>query len=49
MYEKRDLFETANFSWINGDKIENSKTIVSTTGTYPNIPQKFLPKISSSF
>jgi hypothetical protein len=53
MYEKWHFFETVDdfrdFSWINGDKIENSKTIVSTTDTYPNIPRKFRPKISSSF
>ena len=47
------LFETTDdfvdFSWINGEKLKNSKTIVSTTGTSPNIPRKFQSKISSSF
>ena len=38
-----------DFSWMNGDKIENSKTIVSTTDTYPNILRKFLPKNLQQF
>ena len=47
------LFETVDdfhdFSWINGDKIEKSKTIVSAVDTSPNIQRKFLPRINSSF
>ena len=53
MYEKWHFFETVDdfddFSCINGDKIEKSKTIVSTTDTSPNILRKFLPKIFASF
>ena len=52
MYEKWHFFETVDdfhdFSWINGDKIENSKTIVSSTNTYPNILQKFLGVVRRS-
>ena len=47
------LFHSVNdfhdFSCSNGDKIEKSKTIVSTTDTSPNIPRKFFPEISSTF
>ena len=53
MYEKWHFFETVDdfddFSRSNGDKIEKSKTIVSTTDTSPNILRKFLPQIPSSF
>ena len=53
MYEKWHFFETVDdfhdFSRSYGDKIEKSKTIVSTTDTSPNIPRKFLPQIPSSF
>ena len=52
MYEKWHFFETVDdfrdFSWINGDKIENSKTIVSTTDTLTsceNSAQKY-PAVS---
>ena len=53
MYQKSHFFETTDdfvdFSWINGEKIKNSKTTVSTTVTSPNIPRKFQSKIASSF
>jgi hypothetical protein len=53
MYEKWHFFDPVHdfhdFSCSNGDKIEKSKTIVSTTDTSPNIPRKFFPEISSTF
>jgi hypothetical protein len=53
MYEKWHFFDPVDdfhdFPCSNGDKIEKSKTIVSTTDTSPNIPRKFFPEISSTF
>ena len=53
MYEKWHFFDPVDdfhdFSCSNVDKIEKSKTIVSTTDTSPNIPRNFFPEISSIF